>query len=1771
MAKFRKITAFILVLVMALSLGGISALAVAPSQSDIDTQTANQVVGAGGTNYYHANGTSADSSDYDVSISKTLSATGTENLFNVGVNVTFKNATTTVQGSDAAVVLVIDTSGSMNTADAGNGVTRLDAAKAAAESFLASYATVSNANTKRYVSIVNFDSNAAAHKITGADYWVDVAHIDGVSDNDFNSAEGKISGLNVSNNKNDRGTNTEGGMQIAYNLLRSSALTSTGISNKFVIFLTDGEPTFHLDGTNSTTAMSFDGTIGGGYYAQPADYQDLKGIADGITGASGGDAAMYSILYGDAAGTKLYIVNPHYHDYQYNGNWWDMYIEGSQTVLGLFQTFNARPATGNILTASSASDLSSIFNAILNQTVSSGSTLSAVVDAMAETDATAFGIDFVEFINQNGATDNGDGTISWNPVTADPTPPAGYTSYSMSYQVRLDNTRSGFVAGQAYSLGAATVTFNDVSVTPAVSHTVTSQIPQVKGYLGSLNFCKVDAANTNTGLSGAQFGLYSGAYDPADPAANRIKVASSAADGSVDFTGIPSGGSYTLAENSAPADFLRNEATSAVSVSYGVVSVSGSLLANGKVTDARDPKNETFTVNKTWLPIGTSGETVTADIYRINAANETVGSPVATLTISAPTWSASTSLPTVDVTTGDAINYTVIERATSANYRQVGGAGKVGNTFTLTNVSAATREITVSKAWVAPESAKTEVVIRLLQNGNTYQDFTFNASAGWSATVSVPTYDDNGTAYTYSVAEVVNGELKTTGAVTLGGNSFNVSVSGLTVTNTIAQDTTGVSGSKTWNIAAYDGTPAATITLYADNNPVDTTTVTASATTYSFSSLPKYALSGATVGGNALGTDGHEVVYTVAETATGDTAIVGSQNGNDFTNTLTGTRDITVTKVWDDSNNEFGTRPDSVTLVLSGNGQTYSHTFEPILVPAVADDPDTPEDESAAAYYTWDGADLSYTFTGLPKYNASGAEITYTVSEQGAVSGTIAGKDGTYYAVGINGFTVTNTLNGGETSVTVVKSWVDDKTDNTRAASTTITVSGSDGQTYPFTTSANGSQDFTVPLYKDGALITYTASETAVDGYNGGAAATPVRDGNTFTFTNTIDQAYVDVSVTKTWVDGSSDYRPSLTFNLKDGSTVVATKYGTDLADNGGVLGLSFTGLPKYDFSNGGCRVISYTVEETMGGVLAARYSSSLSVVEGVFNFTNTFNPGATEVSGTKTWIAGGFSEQVKVGLFVGDTMITSQTTSGLQYSFTGLDAYNADGSAIQYYVRELDAGDSPIANGDFYEVNGVNYTVTYSGGNITNTLPQAGVSLTVTKVWYGPMAQSVTFDVTRSANGEQDAQYSQSITLTAADATQEGGSTWSGSLTEQDKYDADRNTYTYDVTEHGASGGSVTLDGRDYTVAEETDEGNVNNFIFTNTIVDPHDGTFSVLKNWAGEGAVPEDVNVQLYADGMAVEGKSATLSGSGDPAWQHTFTGLPVYNVNHEAIVYSVKEVGVENGTIRLNGGNDLYAVSYNYEPYGGDYDEEITNTWQSTDTYEYIIYRHYTKTIDGVVTTYDENSGWTSGVKDEDVPVNASDWVAYDGTTYSFAGGTVNGSPVSDPSFTVKLVKYQDGENKYQIYLNYTYTYNTPYNPPVNPTYNTLTVHWVDDQGNALPGADPETKTYVTGASYNANDVSGGSGRTFTGYTYSTSSGAPVIGNMNGDKDVTFIYNTVITPESPPQTSIPDEPTGLDDSPKTGDNSMIALLWLTFCASFCGLVVLGMTIPKKKREDR
>lgn len=165
--------------------------------------------------------------------------------------------------------------------------------------------------------------------------------------------------------------------------------------------------------------------------------------------------------------------------------------------------------------------------------------------------------------------------------------------------------------------------------------------------------------------------------------------------------------------------------------------------------------------------------------------------------------------------------------------------------------------------------------------------------------------------------------------------------------------------------------PSVIINLMRDGTVIDTCTLSAENNwSGSFTDLPQYSpqstLYQYTVTENAV--DG----YTTSITPT-------SVNASTYTvtNTLTN-KDVVVTKNWEDSSNDYGTRPATITLKLM-NGTTVAETK-------------TVTPEATAVSQT-------VTFT-VPAYNSDGTVATYTVEEDG-VNG---------YTTSVDGLTVTNTL-----------------------------------------------------------------------------------------------------------------------------------------------------------------------------------------------------------------------------------------------------------------------------------------------------------------------------------------------------------------------------------------------------------------------------------------------------------------------------------------------------------------------------------------------------------------------------------------------------------------------------------------------------------------------------------------------------------------------------------------------------------------------------------------
>ena len=228
----------------------------------------------------------------------------------------------------------------------------------------------------------------------------------------------------------------------------------------------------------------------------------------------------------------------------------------------------------------------------------------------------------------------------------------------------------------------------------------------------------------------------------------------------------------------------------------------------------------------------------------------------------------------------------------------------------------------------------------------------------------------------------------------------------------------------------------------------------------------------------------------------------------------------------------------------------------------------------------WEGA-----FSNLPRRDASGAEIAYSVEED-----KVDGYDSAITGDAQSGFTVTNTSTA-KVDVPVEKKWVGPAAEK---ATVRLLAGGADSGRSVELTEANGWKASFEGLAKydaSGAEIAYSVEEDKVDGYDS-AVTGDAHDG--FTLTNT-STATVEVPVEKKWVGPAAD---KATVRLLAGGA--DSGRSLELSDANGWKA-SFEGLAKYDASGS---EIEYTVKEDA----VAGYDSAITGdAQSGFTVTNTY------------------------------------------------------------------------------------------------------------------------------------------------------------------------------------------------------------------------------------------------------------------------------------------------------------------------------------------------------------------------------------------------------------------------------------------------------------------------------------------------------------------------------------------------------------------------------------
>ena len=751
--------------------------------------------------------------------------------------------------------------------------------------------------------------------------------------------------------------------------------------------------------------------------------------------------------------------------------------------------------------------------------------------------------------------------------------------------------------------------------------------------------------------------------------------------------------------------------------------------------------------------------------------------------------------------------------------------------------------------------------------------------------------------------------------------------------------------------------------------------------TYTFRSIPAYY-------------KGQTIQYTVIENPMdGYTATVSATTGSTdkgYAITVTNKHvpqfdDFTVTKVWDDSNNIDGMRPDSVTIHLNGS------------------------DGSSTEATLSNAKDWKYIFKHMPLFDANGNKITYTITED-----AVAGYTYTVTNEG-RSFTITNSHVQETFSIPVTKTWEDNgNQDGVRPSAIHVTLMGSDGNVYEANLTAAGKWKYEfkdLPRYwMEGVAIDYTLNEEAVNGYTYKIEG----DANTgFTVTNEHISAVTNVVVNKYWEDTANQdgVRPdsvAVTLSGSDGKTYKATL----TKDTG--FSKTFENLPVF-FNNG--TKITYTVtEDAVNG-----YTGKITTDDTgyILSITNTHAPETIRKTVTKTWDDGNDRDgirptNVKIELYGTDgTRRTQYLTKDnhWSYSFENLPKYQNEGTIILYTIKE-----------EAVEGYTQKSVTTTAGFDLTNTHEIQTADYEVKKVWVD--------------DNDRDGVRPTSITLTL---TCSDGSKYTKQMTAADNW----NVVTFERVPMFNGGKYIT-----YTLTENEVPSYINSievsedgkhFTVTNTHAPDH-AIINITEVWHDEndqdGIRPRKMTaVVVGSNGNRHE---VPLHSSGD--WHYTCDDLVKYWKNGQLVDYTVEAVTIDGYTSEVkNLGNNVFEVHNTHIP--ETISKTVTKTWKDNENQDGIRPASVTVTLTGSnavskTATLNEDNGWTATF--ENLPKrDHGNIVAYNVKESDTAG------------YEASVVKTEDG---FQLINEH----------DSETTMRTVTLVWHDEDNR--DGVRPDTVTYT-----------------------------------------------------------------------------------------------------------
>ncbi|QWT17552.1 Cna B-type domain-containing protein [Collinsella sp. zg1085] len=849
-------------------------------------------------------------------------------------------------------------------------------------------------------------------------------------------------------------------------------------------------------------------------------------------------------------------------------------------------------------------------------------------------------------------------------------------------------------------------------------------------------------------------------------------------------------------------------------------------------------------------------------------------------------WSA---LPTTDAS-GNTYTYSVKEvdaqgsDAVPTNYKKTENGLGVTNTYV-----SPTADVSATKTWVGGEALGDRPttyfkLFRSIPNGDaeavanaeTKELPNGTTEVSWQA---LPTHDEHGNVYTYSVQEVDSHGTPAAPA------NYNKVESGLSVTNTYTSPTADVSATKTWvGGEALGDRPTTYFKLFravtgGNAEAVDDAEIKElpqGTTSVSWSALPTTDASGNTY------------TYSVKEVdAQGSDAVPANykktENGLGVTNTyVSPTADVSATKTWV-GGEALGDRP-----------TTYFKLFRSIPngdAEAVAN-AETKELPNGTTEVSWQA---------LPTHDEHGNVYTYSVQEVDS-HGTPAAP--TNYNKVESGLSVTNTYTSPTADVSATKTWVGGEALGDRPttyfklfrAITGGNAEAVDDAEIKELPQGTTSVSWSALPTTDASGNTYTYSVKEVDAQ--GSDAVPAnykKTENGLGVTNTYVSPTADVSATKTWVNGPSEH-PAVWFKLfrkiegSDPEAVPSAEAAIKKLENG-TTEATWSAMPTTDPSGKTYQYSVHEVNEQGDDFTPTNYTSAVS--DNGLTVTNTYViPKNGEARATKTWVNGSTVQsdiwlrlyrQIEGGqpeaVPSAEAPLHQLTVGTTETSWNNLSQTDINGNAYTFSVREVDEHGDPTQP--------ENFTKLEDGLTVTNTYVVPTIEVKAIKTWVnGPATHpDVWFKLFRKVEGGQ----LEEVDTNKAPIKKLENGTTEASWANLEKTDIEGRTYEYSVQEVDANGADFTPE--HYIKTE-------NGLKVTNTYEIPNRGSARATKAWVNGPAEHPAVWFKLYrqiagSELEEVPAAEAPIQKLENGTTQVLWNNLSQTDINGNAYTFSVKEV--------------------------------------------------------------------------------------------------------------------------------------------------------------------------------------------------------------------------------------------------------------------------------------